>query len=94
MNSGCLESARMETLTNHLERREHMAYTPELSMKYSGALRRIAWAYGIPMTRAIEALFDYASKFIEGKKVCKACRDSSFCGQCLFRQNEQEQLST
>ena len=30
-----------------------MAYTPELSYKHSCTLRRISWALGIPMTRAI-----------------------------------------
>jgi hypothetical protein len=71
-----------------------MAYTPELSMKYSGALRRIAWARGIPMTRAVEALFDYATGFLDGKRVCEACRDSSFCEQCLFSQSAQYKQST
>ena len=71
-----------------------MAYTPELNIKYSGTLRRIAWAYAIPMTRAIEGLFDYASKFIDSKKVCDACRDRSFCEQCPFNHNGQNsQLS-
>lgn len=64
-----------------------MAYTPELSQKYSGTLRRIAWAFKIPMTEAIEALFDFVSKFVDGKKVCEACRDRSFCEQCPFAHN-------
>ena len=64
-----------------------MAYTPELTQKYSGTLRRIAWAFGIPMTRAIEGLFDYSTKYIDREKVCNACRDDSFCEQCPFNDN-------
>ena len=71
-----------------------MSYTPELNIKYSGTLRRIAWAFGIPMTRAIEGLFDHASKFIDGKKVCKACRDDSFCEQCPFNDNSHNSQSS
>lgn len=66
-----------------------MSYTPELNAKYSGTLRRIAWAFGIPMTKAIEGLFDHASKYIDGKKVCDACKDNSFCGQCPFSNSGQ-----
>jgi len=65
-----------------------MSYTPELNAKYSGTLRRIAWAFGIPMTRAIEGIFDHASKYIDREKVCDACRDDSFCKQCPFNHND------
>jgi hypothetical protein len=36
-----------------------MAYTPELSLCSSRTLRRIAWALGIPMTKAIEEVLQY-----------------------------------
>ena len=62
-----------------------MAYTPELSIKYSGALRRIAWAFDMPMTQAIEGLFDYVLRFIDRKRVCEACKDRSFCEACVFK---------
>ena len=61
-----------------------MAYTPELSLRHSGILRRIAWAYGVPMTRAIEGVLEQTSKYIDGRKVCGACRDNSFCEGCPF----------
>ena len=64
-----------------------MAYTPELTDRYSGILRRIAWAYGIPMTKAIESIVEYSTKFINIEKVCGACRDESFCEQCPFNQH-------
>lgn len=61
-----------------------MAYTPELSQKHSGTLRRVAWALKIPMTQAIEAVFDRATTVIDCKMVCDACKDNSFCSQCVF----------
>ena len=64
-----------------------MAYTPELTQKYSGTLRRVAWAFEIPMTKAIEGLLDFITNYIDGKKICEACRDDSFCEQCPFNQN-------
>jgi hypothetical protein len=48
-----------------------MAYNPQLSMKSSRTLRRIAWALNIPMTRAIEEIFDFIGRTLDGKKICK-----------------------
>ena len=42
-----------------------MAYTPELSLESSRTLRRIAWALGVPMTQAIERVFEYMPKFLD-----------------------------
>lgn len=67
-----------------------MAYTPKLNIEYSGLLRRIAWAFGVPMTRAIEGIIECSTKYIDVKKVCEACRDRSFCELCLFKEKRQE----
>ena len=64
-----------------------MAYTPELSPKHSCTLRRIAWALGTPMTKAIEEVFDYLGRTLDNSKVCKACRDNTRCGDCVFNSN-------
>jgi hypothetical protein len=61
-----------------------MAYTPELSSRYSGILRRIAWAYGIPMTQAIEGILEHTCKYMDAKNICETCRDRSFCEDCPF----------
>ncbi len=61
-----------------------MAYTPELSYQHSCTLRRIAWALGMPMTKAIEEVLDYIGKTIDSKKVCDACRDKTRCETCAF----------
>ncbi|MBU1387817.1 MAG: hypothetical protein KKE62_06370 [Proteobacteria bacterium] len=61
-----------------------MAYTPELNIHHSATLRRIAWAMGMPMTKAIGEVFDYLGSTLDPKKVCYACRDKSKCHSCSF----------
>ena len=61
-----------------------MAYTPELSKRNSGILRRFAWGMGKPMTKATEELLEYLPHIINKKVVCKKCKDKSFCDQCIF----------
>ncbi len=61
-----------------------MAYTPELSMEGSRTLRRIAWALGVPMTKALEEVFLYLPAKMDKKAVCEACRDKSKCETCRF----------
>ena len=61
-----------------------MAYTPELSQQSSCTLRRIAWALGLPMTKAIERVFEHIPRIIDRKKVCERCQDKSRCDECAF----------
>jgi len=61
-----------------------MAYTPELSYEQSCTLRRIAWALGMPMTKAIVEVLDYVCKAVDRKMVCDACRDKTRCEECAF----------
>jgi hypothetical protein len=61
-----------------------MAYTPELSMKSSCTLRRLAWALDMPMTKAIEKVFEYLPEILDRKKVCERCWDKTKCLDCEF----------
>jgi hypothetical protein len=61
-----------------------MAYTPELSQRHSGTLRRLSWAFGKPMTKTLESIFDWIGKAVDPGKVCQECRDQSFCEECVF----------
>ena len=61
-----------------------MAYTPELSMKSSSTLRRISWALDVPITKAMEKVFEYLPEILDSQKVCQACRDKSKCSDCQF----------
>jgi len=64
-----------------------MAYTPELSLRYSGMLRRVAWAANVPMTKALEDLVRLLPVVFNAGKVCAACKDVTFCQSCGFAQN-------
>ena len=61
-----------------------MAYTPELSQIHSAALRRIAWAMDLPMTKTMVEIFEYVGNALDKNKICSSCRDKSFCSHCLF----------
>ena len=61
-----------------------MAYTPQLSYQSSCTLRRIAWALGIPMTKAIERVFDHMPAILDKEKVCRGCRDKTRCDDFAF----------
>ena len=68
-----------------------MAYTPELSMGASSSLRRIAWALNVPMTKAIERVFETLPLILDKRLICEACRDKSKCSTCGFNTHNQTQ---
>ena len=61
-----------------------MAYTPELTDKESGTLRRIAWSLNRPMTKAMEWILTELIKFIPSGAICEACKDPTKCAICPF----------
>jgi hypothetical protein len=38
----------------------------------------------LPMTRAIEKVFEHLPNILDKQKVCSACRDKTRCKDCLF----------
>ena len=68
-----------------------MAYTPELTYQDSCTLRRIAWALEMPMTKAMDKVFEYLPKILDREKVCEGCRDKSKCEECAFCAHNQTQ---
>ncbi|MFC1591224.1 hypothetical protein ACFL43_01740 [Thermodesulfobacteriota bacterium] len=61
-----------------------MAYTPQLNERSSDTLRRIAWALGVPMTKAIERVMEDSVHNIDRSKVCTCCKDPTKCDSCAF----------
>lgn len=61
-----------------------MAYTPQINNRSCATLRRIAWALGMPMTKALDSVIEDAVQNIERHTVCLACRDSEVCDSCAF----------
>jgi len=67
-----------------------MAYTPELAYENSCTLRRIAWALGMPMTKAINHILEHLGKALDARKVCERCRDKTRCEGCAFNRKDQD----
>jgi len=70
-----------------------MAYTPEPSMKSSCTLRRISWALGVPMTQAIERVFEHLPRILDRDKVYEACRDQSKCRESSFSTHQRKEVN-
>jgi len=64
-----------------------MAYTPELSYEKSCTLRRLAWALEMPMTKAMDEVIDHVAGVVDKGKICRACKDNTKCGECIFNIN-------
>jgi hypothetical protein len=62
-----------------------MAYTPELCLDDSAALRRIAWGLGMPMTKALSLIVRKAVRKNKHYKICEHCKDRSKCNTCPFK---------
>jgi len=70
-----------------------MAYTPELSLKGSATLRRLAWFKKKPMTKTLEEMVEVVSMELNKIKpgaVCGSCRDDNWCPICIFKQQRSE----
>lgn len=68
-----------------------MAYTPELSIKSSSTLRRLAWAHGKPMTKTLEDVMNSLPAMFDKRLICSKCRDKSKCAQCVFKEKPTKQ---
>ena len=66
-----------------------MAYTPELSQRHSGTLRRVAWALGKPMTRTLEDIIEWVGEKANPQTICPECRDKTVCEECIFHRKQQ-----
>jgi len=42
------------------------------------------------MTQAIEGILELAGNYMDGKRICDACKDHSFCRDCLFAAHTEE----
>ncbi|MBL6995791.1 hypothetical protein [Desulfobacula sp.] len=74
-----------------------MAYTPELDLKGSATLRRLAWYMEKPMTKTLQAIIEGYAKHVEKSMpgaVCMACKDKSKCADCAFNSSPQSSRNT
>jgi hypothetical protein len=62
-----------------------MAYTPQFTNWEAAVVRRIAWAMGVPMTKALSAIIERTIQCCNGNLICKSCKDDRFCAECPFK---------
>lgn len=62
-----------------------MAYTPQFTDWEAAVMRRIAWAMGVPMTKALSAIIEKTIQHYNGIFFCKSCKDDRFCDECPFK---------
>ena len=70
-----------------------MPYTPELNTESCCILRRIAWAAGLPMTKAINQVFEVIPEVLDKTIICAACKDNSKCNICGFNRIKEQDIA-
>jgi len=59
-------------------------YTPNLSDQSVVAVRRLAWALGLPMTKTLDIVVRLIPTVIDQRKICSACNNETKCPVCAF----------
>jgi hypothetical protein len=70
-------------------------YSPQFSNTATVSVRRLAWAYGKSMPKAVDFMVSLMPSLVEPSKVCLACRDQTKCHTCIFSRKfiQQEQAA-
>jgi len=63
-------------------------YTPQFSNKATVTVRRLAWALGITMPKAVDKIINELPSIFPPSVVCPLCKDSTKCQTCGFYQQE------
>jgi hypothetical protein len=61
-------------------------YTPQFSDKATITVRRLAWALGLSMPKAVDRIVLLLPSTFNASKICEKCRDNSKCKFCAFSQ--------
>jgi hypothetical protein len=61
-------------------------YTPQFSPQATVSVRRLAWALGLSMPKAIDRVVALLPSLFPPAMVCSACKDNSKCNSCAFTQ--------
>jgi hypothetical protein len=62
-------------------------YSPQFSDIATVSVRRLAWAYGKSMPKAVDFMVSLMPSVIEPSKVCLSCKDNTKCRACIFSRN-------
>ena len=60
-------------------------YSPQFSEFAAVSVRRLAWALGKPMPKAVDHLVRFLPSVVDPAIVCLSCRDQSMCHTCIFK---------
>jgi len=63
-------------------------YTPQFSSKATITVRRLAWALGVSMPKAVDKIINNLTEIFPSSEVCPLCKDSTKCKDCGFYQKE------
>jgi hypothetical protein len=61
-------------------------YTPQFSLLATVSVRRLAWALGLTMPKAVNRIMALLPTLVSPAVVCAACKDNSKCSACAFHQ--------
>jgi hypothetical protein len=59
-------------------------YSPPFSEMATISIRRLAWCWGVPMTKTVDHIVQLLPQIMDPSKVCLACQDRSRCACCIF----------
>ena len=65
-------------------------YSPQFSELAAVSVRRLAWALGKPMPKAVDHLVRLLPQAMDPAQVCLSCRDNSKCHACIFSEGSQQ----
>jgi hypothetical protein len=61
-------------------------YTPQFSPLATVSVRRLAWALGLTMPKAVDQMVRLLPSLFSPGAVCAACKDNTKCQACAFHQ--------
>jgi hypothetical protein len=59
-------------------------YSPQFSEFSAVTIRRLAWALGLSMPKAVDHMASLLPSLFPAGLVCPACKDSGKCKSCAF----------
>jgi hypothetical protein len=61
-------------------------YSPQFSALSAVSVRRLAWALGLSMPKAVDQMVSLLPSLFPSGVVCLSCKDNTKCKLCAFSQ--------
>jgi hypothetical protein len=61
-------------------------YTPRFSNRATVTVRRLAWALGVSMPKAVDQIVSLLPSLFSPSVICLKCKDTTKCSLCGFSQ--------